>query len=67
MKTLIVALLVAAVPAAASAAQRPQRATGTQIACTKMGCVSVPPGCGQVRGMTRRGNPSGYDIIVCPR
>jgi hypothetical protein len=37
-----------------------------QIACTVIGCVPVPPGCGQTGGRTRGGSPTGGDIIVCP-
>jgi hypothetical protein len=37
-----------------------------QIACTAVGCVPVPRGCGQTPGRTWSGMPSGNDIIVCP-
>jgi hypothetical protein len=37
-----------------------------QIACTVIGCVPVPPGCGQTGGKTRGGSPTGGDVIVCP-
>jgi hypothetical protein len=37
-----------------------------QIACTVIGCVPVPPGCGQAPGRGRTGLPTGNDIIVCP-
>ena len=40
----------------------PQR----QIACTVIGCVEVPRGCGQTPGKTRGGSPTGGDVIVCP-
>ena len=40
----------------------PQR----QIACTTIGCVEVPRGCGQTPGKTRGGSPTGGDVIVCP-
>jgi hypothetical protein len=37
-----------------------------QIACTAIGCVPVPPGCGQTPGHSWSGMPTGNDIIVCP-
>jgi hypothetical protein len=37
-----------------------------QIACTVIGCVPVPPGCGQAPGRTWTGLPTSNDIIVCP-
>ncbi len=37
-----------------------------QIACTVIGCVPVPRGCGQAPGRTWTGLPTGNDIIVCP-
>ena len=43
------------------AAQPPQ-----QIACTVIGCVPVPRGCGQTPGRTWSGSPTGGDVIVCP-
>ena len=36
------------------------------IACTVLGCVPVPPGCGRKAGRTRSGSPTGFDVIVCP-
>jgi hypothetical protein len=36
------------------------------IACTAIGCVRVPPGCGQTEGRTWSGMPTGHDVIVCP-
>jgi len=36
------------------------------IACTVLGCIPVPPACGQTYGRTRSGIPTGYDVIVCP-
>ena len=41
--------------------QQPQ-----QIACTVLGCIPVPPECGQTYGRTRGGIPTGFDVIVCP-
>jgi hypothetical protein len=37
-----------------------------QIACTVLGCIPVPPECGQTYGRTRGGIPTGFDVIVCP-
>jgi hypothetical protein len=37
-----------------------------QIACTVIGCVPVPRGCGQTPGRTWSGMPTGGDVIVCP-
>jgi hypothetical protein len=42
-------------------AQQPQ-----QIACTVLGCIPVPPECGQTYGRTHGGIPTGYDVILCP-
>lgn len=44
------------------AAREPQQ----QIACTVIGCVPVPRGCGQAPGRTSQGDPTGGDVIVCP-
>jgi hypothetical protein len=38
----------------------------THIACTVLGCIPVPPSCWQTEGQTRKGMPTGYDVIVCP-
>jgi hypothetical protein len=43
-------------------APAPQR----QIACTVLGCMSIPPACQPVAGKTPGGIPTGYDVIVCP-
>jgi hypothetical protein len=37
-----------------------------QIACTQLGCERIPVSCRPVPGRTWRGNPTGYDVIVCP-
>jgi hypothetical protein len=37
-----------------------------QIACTRGGCVTVPPGCHPVVAFDFFGNPTGYDAIFCP-
>ena len=54
--------------AAADARQRPKKAPRqpAQIACTAIGCVPMPPGCGQRPGRTWSGMPTGNDVIVCP-
>ena len=36
------------------------------IACTVLGCMPVPPQCGQTYGRTPGGIPTGYDVILCP-
>lgn len=38
-----------------------------QIACTVFGCQRVPPGCYPRAGFDFWGNPTGFDVIVCPR
>ena len=43
------------------AAQPPQ-----QIACTFFGCRPVPAGCYQREGFDFWGNPTGFDVIICP-
>ncbi len=37
-----------------------------EIACTVVGCISVPRGCYPVPGRTPGGIPTGFDVIVCP-
>jgi hypothetical protein len=63
-----VASLLAASIVSASAKQKRKRvhASQPQIACTVGGCVPVPPGCGQVPGKTFDGEPTAFDVIVCP-
>ena len=66
----LVAALLIAVPAVADAKTKKhaprQPAPQQQIACTVIGCVPVPPGCGQRPGRTWSGMPTGGDVIVCP-
>lgn len=38
-----------------------------QIACTFFGCQPVPAGCYQRQGYDFWGNPTGFDVIICPR
>ncbi len=66
---ILAAALLVAIPATATAKakkpvkhQQPQQ----QIACTVIGCVPVPPGCGQRPGRSWSGTPTGGDVIVCP-
>jgi hypothetical protein len=44
-----------------AAAQPEQR-----IACTVIGCMTIPSVCTPVAGKTPGGLPTGYDVIVCP-
>ena len=44
------------------AARAPRR-----IACTFLGCHPVPAGCYPRAGFDFWGNPTGFDVIVCPR
>ena len=37
-----------------------------EIACTVAGCIPVPSGCHQVPGKTWDGEPTGFDVILCP-
>ena len=69
LATVLTAVLVPALAVAAPQGKnKRQRATQAQpqIACTVLGCVPVPPGCGQTGGRTWDGNPNGLDVIVCP-
>jgi hypothetical protein len=70
MRKLIALAAVFAIAAPSVAFGKPKRRAvqqpPQQIACTVIGCVPVPPGCGQAPGRTRTGLPSGNDIIVCP-
>jgi len=64
---LAAAALIAAPTAAVAKTKRPVRPQPQQqIACTVIGCVPVPPGCGQRPGRTWSGTPTGGDVIVCP-
>ena len=59
-------LLVTPAAAAAKSKKRVKAAPPQQIACTVIGCVPVPRGCGQTPGRTWSGMPTGGDVIVCP-
>ncbi|HZQ12706.1 MAG TPA: hypothetical protein VFB31_07850 [Pseudolabrys sp.] len=66
------AALLALLIAPASSAKRAHRAHAApaaaepRIACTVLGCMPVPPQCGQTYGRTMKGTPTGFDVIVCP-
>jgi hypothetical protein len=71
VKVLLVALIFAMIitnAAAAGPAHRHRQKVQPEahIACTVLGCIPVPPSCGQTYGRTRNGTPTGYDVIVCP-
>jgi hypothetical protein len=64
---LAAALLIALPAVAAAKTKRPVKPQPQQqIACTVLGCVPVPRGCGQRPGRTWSGMPTGGDVIVCP-
>jgi hypothetical protein len=71
-KILLAVAAVAALPVAADARTYRQQDYPDRgqrqalIACTVIGCVPVPPGCGRIAGRTRSGAPSGFDVIVGP-
>lgn len=60
------ALLAMPVAATAKTKKAVRQQPPQQIACTVIGCVPVPPGCGQRPGRTWSGMPTGGDVIVCP-
>jgi hypothetical protein len=68
----IAAIVANSDPASATAVDHHHRAKHQaaqqqqQIACTVLGCITVPPQCGQTYGRTPGGIPTGYDIILCP-
>jgi hypothetical protein len=77
MKTVALAIAVLVVPVAAEAAPKHHRphvsqaargsyAAQPQIACTQVGCLPVPRGCYPRGGRTFSGEPSGFDVMVCP-
>jgi len=64
----------AAAPAAATLtlsatkkSSRQRSGAAGQIACTPFGCQRIQPDCHPEQGFDFWGNPTGYDIIVCPR
>jgi hypothetical protein len=78
MKTIAfaAALAVLALPAAANAATRHRvhhhagygayARVQPQIACTQFGCLPVHRGCYPTGGRTLSGDPTGFDVEVCP-
>jgi hypothetical protein len=78
MRTSIIVAVIAALAAPNAAIAKPAKhrkhvaerhvvhRPPQQIACTVIGCVPVPPGCGQTPGRTWSGMPTGGDVIVCP-
>jgi hypothetical protein len=57
--------LAQATPPASTSKKRP--APSTQIACTRVGCNPIPPGCQIEKEFGWDGLPTGYDLVVCPR
>ncbi len=46
--------------------QRPVRARGNQVACTRFGCRPIPRNCRITTEYNPwTGNPSGFDAVVC--
>jgi hypothetical protein len=67
LASLAVAVAVPDLTAARSAHRhRPKAQAEARIACTVLGCIPVPPECGQTYGRTSTGRPTGYDVIICP-
>ena len=78
MKAVAIALAVLMVPVAAEAASKHHRhhplsaaargsyAAQPRIACTQVGCLPVRRGCYPTGGRTFSGEPSGFDVMVCP-
>ena len=50
----------------AATKKRRVRRGSRYIACTPSGCHPTPPGCYPTAGFEWRGNPTGFDVIVCP-
>ena len=66
-----VVLALALMPASAASRhnkRHSQAATAAQpqIACTVVGCTSVPRGCHPEMGYTPDGIPTGFDVVTCP-
>jgi len=78
MKAIALALAVLIAPVAAEAAAKHHShhpisraarggyAAQPHIACTQVGCLPVPRGCYPTGGRTFSGEPSGFDVMVCP-
>jgi hypothetical protein len=71
MKALLLALFALAVAVPAEAATKRKRHhqphyAQQQIACMQFGCIPVQRGCYPTQGRTFSGNPSMFDVVVCP-
>lgn len=53
-------------PTPVAQTKRRARSSGRKIACTPFGCHPIPRGCHPEPGFDFWGNPTGYDIVVCP-
>jgi hypothetical protein len=53
-------------PPAKPARAAPRSAAQALIVCTKRACVPLPRGCHAETEFTWEGDPTGYQIIVCP-
>jgi hypothetical protein len=58
------ALTLSAASHKAHPAARERDASG-QIACTKYGCMRIPPNCHPTAAFYWNGTPTGYDAISC--
>jgi len=72
MKTVAMIALAAAIalaPGIAVAKQSKKHvvrsAQPPHVACTKLGCFPVAPNCRPQTQLDWRGNPTGYDQVVC--
>ena len=65
---LMVTAAIALAPGMATAKQSKhylRTAQPSQIACTKYGCFPIAPSCFTTTQYNWRGDPTGYDRIVC--
>jgi hypothetical protein len=71
VSTIALAAAIALAPGIAGAKQNNKHVTRSaaaqpaHIACTKYGCAPVAPNCRPHTQLDWRGNPTGYDQIVC--
>lgn len=64
----VAAAILMGMPASAARKKAPRHPPQSQhVACTRGGCHPIPPGCHPEIGYDPWGNPTGYDIVVCPR
>ena len=64
----MIALAIALAPSVAGAKQSKKyvrSAEPARVACTKYGCQPIAPNCRPTTQYDWRGNPTGYDAIVC--